>query len=111
MRPGAAMTILVNMSVFDDAPYCRKLGLPVPPLLADPRATRFASAEAGLAVTRIDPNLPEPPWRTSWGQKLVRGSARRILQIDAVMRPADIPSNPPAAITPPDPAAGSAMSG
>ena len=33
-KAGASVTMLINMSVFDEAPYCVKLGLPSPPVFA-----------------------------------------------------------------------------
>jgi hypothetical protein len=85
-RDGATLTVLVNMSVFDDGAYCARMGLPHPPVLADEALTRRLYREAGLDVTAIDPDVAEPPHRTTWGQKLVKGNRRRILRLDAVVR-------------------------
>lgn len=82
-RPGAEVSLLINMSVFDDAAYCTRLGLPCPPVLADPEAATCSYGLAGLAVTGILPDLEEPPFRTTWGQKLIKGGARRVLQLTA----------------------------
>jgi 16S rRNA (adenine(1408)-N(1))-methyltransferase len=92
-RPGATFTLLVNMSVFDDAGYCARMGLPHPPILADARATAEAFGAAGLGVTAIVADLTALPYKTSWGQRLVRGSRRRILRLDAIAR--EVPTRPP----------------
>jgi hypothetical protein len=85
-REGASVTVLVNMSVFDDAAYGARIGLPHPPVLADPERTRGLYAAAGLAVTSIDPSLASPPYRTTWGRKLVKSGRRRILRLDVIVR-------------------------
>jgi len=84
-KPGAAVTILVNMSVFDDDAYCARAGLSCPPVFADPGATRALYGRAGLDVTRIVPDLTVMPYRTSWGQKLTKGTRRRVLRLDATI--------------------------
>jgi 16S rRNA (adenine(1408)-N(1))-methyltransferase len=94
-RPGATFTLLVNMSVFDDAGYCARLGLPHPPILADAGAAVAAFGAAGLDVTAVVADLAVLPYKTSWGQRLVRGSRRRILRLDAITRA--LPKRPPRA--------------
>ena len=90
-RDGAALTALVNMSVFDDRAYCERLDLPCPPVLADRVETRRRYRDAGLEVTAIDPAVSEPPHRTTWGRKLVKSGRRRILRLDALVRGAKPP--------------------
>jgi 16S rRNA (adenine(1408)-N(1))-methyltransferase len=85
-KPGADVTLLVNMSVFDDTPYAARLGLPCPPVLSDLAAARAAYRPAGLEVTAIDPGVTRLPFKTTWGQKLTKGTRRRVLRLDAVVR-------------------------
>jgi hypothetical protein len=92
-RDGAALTALVNMSVFDDRAYCERLDLPCPPVLADRVETRRLYRDAGLEVTAIDPAVREPPHRTTWGRKLVKSGRRRILRLDALVRGARPPGS------------------
>lgn len=82
-RAGASLTALVNLSVFDDAAYCARWGLKTPPILADAAATRAAYGAAGIEVTRIDPDVRAPAFRTSWGVRLLKGGRRRVLQLEA----------------------------
>jgi len=82
-RPGAALMVLVNMATFDDAAYCAKLGLPCPPVFASEAAMRAAYARAGVQVLRIDGDLRALPHRTTWGQRLTKGTQRRVLRLDA----------------------------
>jgi 16S rRNA (adenine(1408)-N(1))-methyltransferase len=84
-KAGAAITMLVNMSVFDDATYCARLGLPSPPVLADPAETRWKFRQAGFEVTNLIPDVADVPYKTTWGQKLTKGTRRRVLQLDAIV--------------------------
>lgn len=84
-RAGADLTILINMSVFDDMAYCARLGLPSPPVFADADRTRSAFRQAGIEVTRFIPDVADVPYRTTWGQRLIKGAQRRVLQLDAVI--------------------------
>ena len=82
-RCDAAFTLLVNMATFDDAAYCAKLALPCPPVFACKDRTRAAYAEAGLEVMRIDANARTLPYRTTWGQRLTKGTQRQVLHLEA----------------------------
>ncbi len=82
-RPGAALTALINVSVFDDAAYCARQGLPCPPVFADGETTRWTYGQSGLDVTRIVQDAEVLPVRTTWGRKLTRGTRRRVLQLEA----------------------------
>jgi 16S rRNA (adenine(1408)-N(1))-methyltransferase len=84
-RAGAGLTMLINMSVFDDAAYCARLGFPSPPVFADAGRTRSAFRQAGIEVTRLIPDVADVPYRTTWGQRLIKGAQRRVLQLDAVI--------------------------
>lgn len=85
-RAGAAVTLLVNMSTFDDAGYCAKLGLPCPPVFADEQRTRSAYEHAGLRVLKVKGDAQELPHRTTWGQRLTKGTQRRVLWLEAAVR-------------------------
>lgn len=79
--PGARVVILLNASVFDDYDYRDRLALP--PLDAE-RARRElvpVYARAGIAIEEVTELAGEIPHRTSWGQRLVRGSSRSMLML------------------------------
>lgn len=82
-RTGAKTTLLVNMATFDDAGYCAKLGLPRPPVFADEVLTREAYADARLLVLAIDHDARDLPCRTTWGQRLTKGTQRQVLRLEA----------------------------
>lgn len=84
-KPGAGLAMLINMSVFDDAEYCAKLGLPCPPVFADEGRTRSQFRQAGIDVTTILPDVLDVPYKTTWGQRLTKGAQRRVLQLGAVI--------------------------
>jgi 16S rRNA (adenine(1408)-N(1))-methyltransferase len=84
-KTGAAVTMLVNMSVFDDAAYCAKMGLPCPSVFVDIGRTKSLFGQAGLAVTKLVPDVTDIPYKTTWGQKLTKGTRRRVLQLEAVV--------------------------
>jgi 16S rRNA (adenine(1408)-N(1))-methyltransferase len=84
---GATLTLLANMATFDEAAYCTKLGLPCPPVFASEACTRAAYENAGLCVTRFDADARELPYRTTWGQRLTKGSPRRVLWLEARVEP------------------------
>jgi 16S rRNA (adenine(1408)-N(1))-methyltransferase len=85
-KDGAAVTMLVNMSVFDDPTYCAKMGFPCPPVFIDRDRTRSMFGQAGLEVTKIVPDAVDIPHKTTWGQRLTKGTRRRVLLLEAVTR-------------------------
>lgn len=86
LAPGGRLVALLNASAADDGAYAEKLDLP--PLDAEHVERRLVPGweEAGLAVdeARLLGAGEEPPHRTSWGQRLVRGSGRETLLVSAV---------------------------
>ena len=83
MRHGAKVSFLINYDVFDDDRLRQKLGLPdLEQLLAD-RALERLYAQADLHLTRREMLEGAPPFSTSWGNHLMKGSKRRTLRIDA----------------------------
>jgi 16S rRNA (adenine(1408)-N(1))-methyltransferase len=80
-KPGAAIEILLNASVFEDAEYCGRLGVvPVDPARAE-RELAPAFSLAGIELVGTEEIEGPAEHRTSWGQRLVRGSARRTLRL------------------------------
>lgn len=82
LRPGGRLVGLLNASAAEDSSYAERLELP--PL--DPGRLVAGWEEAGLAVeeARLLAAGEEPPHRTTWGQRLVRGSGRETLLVSAV---------------------------
>ncbi|MCH9651034.1 MAG: hypothetical protein K0U98_22615 [Deltaproteobacteria bacterium] len=77
--PGAAVTLLINVSIFGDEDYLRRQALPS---FAEDRVQEDlvpVYRECGIELTEIQALAGAVPHRTSWGQRLVRGSARRSL--------------------------------
>jgi 16S rRNA (adenine(1408)-N(1))-methyltransferase len=97
-RPGAALTLLVNLATFDGAGYCAKLALPCPPVFASESRTRAAYEEAGLRVKCFDSDAKDLPYRTTWGQRLTKGTQRRVLHLEA--RVVGSPPTPPLPLSP-----------
>lgn len=82
-RPGAAVSVLLNQSVFEDRAYLARLGMDD---IADPATdpelpARYAAA--GFHLHRRERIEGDPPVRTAWGRHMVRGSARATLVLDA----------------------------
>jgi len=82
LAPGGSLVALLNASAGESGAYADRLDLPP---LEDPRHVRERLApgwgEAGLADVRwryLAAGEP-PPYRTTWGQRLVRGSGRETL--------------------------------
>jgi 16S rRNA (adenine(1408)-N(1))-methyltransferase len=86
LRPGGLIVALLNASAADDSAYAEKLELP--PLDDEHVRTRLVPGwrDAGLSVDEARVLAPgeEPPHRTSWGQRLLRGSGRETLLVSAV---------------------------
>lgn len=77
--PGARLVVLLNASVFEQDEYRERLALP--PLDAERARRELAPAYArlGVELDRIEELAGDAPHRTSWGQRLTRGSARSTL--------------------------------
>jgi hypothetical protein len=80
-RPGARVSILLNYSVFEDADYALRLGLP--PLSPERAREELIPAygACGIAIEEVQlfDSSDAVPHRTSWGQHLLLGSKRRTL--------------------------------
>jgi 16S rRNA (adenine(1408)-N(1))-methyltransferase len=89
LRPGGRLVALLNLSATDDPEYAAKLELPS--LDEDHIESRLVPGwrDAGLVDVSWRELAPgeDPPHRTSWGQRLVRGSARETLIVKAVRPP------------------------
>ncbi len=80
-RPGAEITLLLNTSIFRNADYTERLGMPT---LSEERARRElepAYRACGIELETIEPLAGSVPHRTSWGQRLVVGSSRQTLML------------------------------
>jgi 16S rRNA (adenine(1408)-N(1))-methyltransferase len=82
-KPGAALSVLLNQSVFEDRDYLARLGMAD---IADPATDPHLPARyraAGFAPLSRERIEGDPPVRTAWGRHLVRGSARATLILEA----------------------------
>ena len=86
LRPGGRLVALLNASAAEDSAYAERLELP--PLDGEHVTATLVPGwrAAGLEVAEARVLAPgeEPPHRTSWGQRLVRGSGRETLLVSAV---------------------------
>lgn len=83
--PGARIDLLLNSSVFEQAAYAERLDLPA----LDERYLEGvllpAYSKAGIVVESHRRLRDEdPPFRTTWGQRLTRASRRETLAIRAL---------------------------
>jgi 16S rRNA (adenine(1408)-N(1))-methyltransferase len=76
-QPKASLTILINISVFENREYCQKLGLPELTLEKAKTDLTLRYREAGIDIKRVRILDENVPYRTTWGQKLTRGSGNR----------------------------------
>lgn len=80
-RPGARVSILLNYSVFEDADYALRLGLP--PLSPERAREELIPAYSACGIEIDEVQLLDSavavPHRTSWGQHLLLGSKRKSL--------------------------------
>lgn len=93
-RPGAEITLLLNTSIFSDADYAQRLGMPP---LSEERARRELAPTyrgCGIELGKIEPLAGSVPHRTTWGQRLVVGSSRSTLMLVGRISAGD---EPPAA--------------
>ena len=54
-------------------------------VLVDIGKTKSLFGQAGLEVTKIVPEVINPPYKTTGGQKLTKGTRRRVLHLEAVV--------------------------
>ena len=84
LRPAGRLVALLNLSAGEDSAYAERLELP--PLDRDHIEGRLVPGwrDAGLEDVSWRALAPgeEPPHRTSWGQRLVRGSGRETLLVE-----------------------------
>jgi 16S rRNA (adenine(1408)-N(1))-methyltransferase len=80
-KPGAEIRILLNWSVLENHAYCQTLGLPSYTLESIKSALKPAYARVGIEIDAM--GLVHAEAKTTWGQKLVRGSQRKVLEIRA----------------------------
>jgi hypothetical protein len=83
LRPGGRLEAVLNASAADDGAYAEKLDLP--PLDGEHLDGRVVPGwrSAGLSDVDWHPLAAgeDPPYRTTWGQRLVRGSGRETVVV------------------------------
>lgn len=86
LRPGGRLVALLNLSAAEDSAYAERLELP--PLDREHVERRLVPGWRDAGLERIEWRAlapgEDPPHRTSWGQRLVRGSGRETLLVSAV---------------------------
>jgi 16S rRNA (adenine(1408)-N(1))-methyltransferase len=86
LRPGGRLIALLNASAADDSAYAEKLELP--PLDGEHVDGSLVPGwrDAGLDEIEWRVLAPgeDPPHRTTWGQRLVRGSGRETVLVSGV---------------------------
>ena len=86
LAPGGRLVALLNASAGEDSAYAEKLDLPPLDAAHVEGALVPGWCAAGLAEVewRFLARGEEPPHRTTWGQRLVRGSGRATLLVSGV---------------------------
>jgi 16S rRNA (adenine(1408)-N(1))-methyltransferase len=80
-RPGARVSILLNYSVFEDADYSLRLGLPPlsPERAREELSPTYRACGIEIEEVQLFDSGDTVPHRTSWGQHLLLGSKRKTL--------------------------------
>jgi len=84
-RLGASLTLRINSSVFEDAAYLERIGMPALDLERVDSELVHAYQAAGIRILERTMLAGEAGMRSSWGQRLTVGSARGTLLIEAVI--------------------------
>ena len=88
LRPGGRLVALLNASAAEDSAYAERLELP--PLdgehLGGVLVPGWSAAGLGAVSWRALGPGEDPPYRTTWGQRLVRGSGRETVLVEGVRR-------------------------
>jgi 16S rRNA (adenine(1408)-N(1))-methyltransferase len=86
-KPQTQLQILLNYSVFEDAAYMQRLGLP--DFCESDVTNRLAPAltQIGATIQHYEIFEGPPPSHTSWAKRLVAGASRKTLAISAVFEP------------------------
>lgn len=86
LRPAGRLVALLNASAAEDSSYAERLELP--PLDREHIGERLVPGWVSAGLADVSARLlgpgEEPPHRTTWGQRLVRGSGRETLLVSAV---------------------------
>jgi hypothetical protein len=83
LQAGGRLVMLLNYTVFEDPEYIEKLGLPAQDKAYVVSHTLPAFAAYGLTISHYEFLDCAPSHRTTWGQRLVKGSGRRTLRREA----------------------------
>ncbi|MBS0272161.1 MAG: class I SAM-dependent methyltransferase [Proteobacteria bacterium] len=85
-RSGALLTVLVNISVFENPAYYQKLGLSELNLERAQNYLVSCYRDVGINIKRVQILDQNVPHRTTWGQKLTKGSGcRKTLFFEAII--------------------------
>jgi len=85
-KPGATLNVLLNYSVFEDKSYMERLNLPHFDETDLTARVRPLLREIGIEITSNSVYCGQPPQWTSWGKRLVAGSSRKTMAIQASVR-------------------------
>ncbi len=83
-KPGARLSLLINLAPFVDPEQRARLDLPELDETTARQRLIPAYAAAGLRIHSIETLRGDLPERTSWGRRLVVGSGRSTLAIEAI---------------------------
>lgn len=84
-KAGSSLKMLLNWSVFENESYCERLGLPKLTLANIENQLRRPYEEAGITILSHG-LVTSSTTSTTWGKKLVKGSARSVLSLEAQIR-------------------------
>jgi SAM-dependent methyltransferase len=88
LRPGGRLVALLNASASEDSSYAERLELPA--LDGEHIEERLVPGWSAEGLRDVSARLldagEEPPHRTTWGQRLVRGSGRETLLVSGTLQ-------------------------
>ncbi|MBS1807390.1 MAG: class I SAM-dependent methyltransferase [Acidobacteria bacterium] len=89
-KPDARLVMLVNYSVFENQNYIERLDIPA---MTTDRITEVLQPtykQAGIILTNFAFLSRDVPHRTTWGQRLILGSARETLLLEGLINPLSV---------------------
>jgi 16S rRNA (adenine(1408)-N(1))-methyltransferase len=84
-KPGAEVTVLLNASVFEDAAYMERLGLPEFDLSIAEKKLKPGMEKAGFESIMCEMLAGSPPNVSSWERRLTAGAGRKTLSVTATV--------------------------